>query len=457
MSPFLATIREKWLTITILSLLGMGIWIRVLSYGDMRLSVGMNDTPSYIDSSNAPLFTWNMFTGQRLFTTNLLYKLADNPQECKLTNISLPTKGAVLKLQPCFENIALLQNLLSVFAWCLLAWTTSHWLKNPLTKIVAVVLILAFAFTPQVAEWDGVLSSESLSISLFVLAFALLQEIVFRFSGRVMPLNSVGNLALVIGWVLIFTFWVFMRDAHLSAVPITLALLCTTLLVKNWRLSKIPYFVIAFLLAIFVLGYLSVRASSRAAVPLGDSLRTYIFPYPSRVQFFSNSGMPDPQSPDFQKWLYTQGTKTYALFLITHPGFVVTTVFDRLYYFEFSPIQPYYVSGSLTDRKNFYKAGDFFHPESSSVYLLDALMLVALLAAGLKRTDPWVASWAWLALWLFACASTTLLTNFFGDTAGVARHVVPPEEAIRLSLWIFLIIHMDHLLQHKAPALDAAT
>ena len=442
-------VRKYGLTITIFIIIAAAIGLRLYFYGDPRLSIGMNDTISYIDSSTAPLFSWDIFAGQRLFTTNLLYKLADNAQECKLIDISLPTKGAIRKIQSCFDNIALLQNLLSIIAWCYLAWTTSRWLKNPATKIVSVVLILAFAFTPQIAEWDSVLSSESLSISLIVLAFALLQEIVFRLSGGNQPLNSARNIALIIGWVLVFSLWVFMRDSHLYAILMTLILLCGTLLVKKFRQSKIPYIIIALLFGIFVLGYTSARDSSRANVPLGDSFGDYIFPYPSRVQFFSKLGMPNPQSPAFQKWFYTQATKTYALFLITHPRFVVTTIFDRLYYFEFSSIQPYYISGSLIIRKASEKVGEFFHPESSSLYLLDTLMLTALVIAGLKRTDPWVTAWAWLAIWLFSCASITLFTNFFGDTTGVARHIVPPEETIRLSLWIFLIIHMDHLLQHK--------
>src|SRR5271157_863140 len=179
-----ATIKEKWQTITILALLAVGIWFRVSFYGDLRLSIGMNDTESYINSASAPLFSWQLFAGQRLFTTNLIYKLADNPQGCKLAKISYPTKGSVRDIQPCFDKIALLQNLLSIFSWCYLAWTASRWLKNPFTKITSVILILAFAYTPQIAEWDSVLSSESLSVSLFVFAFALLQEIAFRVSYR---------------------------------------------------------------------------------------------------------------------------------------------------------------------------------------------------------------------------------------------------------------------------------
>ena len=442
-----ATIKEKWQTIIILCLLAVGVWFRVSFYGDLRLSIGMNDTKSYINSANAPLFSWKVFAGQRPFTTNLLYKLADNTQECKLIDISLPTKGSIREIQSCFDKIAFLQNLLSIFGWCFLAWTTSRWLKNPFTKIVSVVVILAFAFTPQIAEWDSILSSESLSVSLFVITFALLQEIVFRVSYRNEPLNSAKNIALIVGWVLIFAFWIFVRDANLYVLLTTIILVSTLLLIRKFRQTKTLPLIICMLLGIFVLGYVSAKDSLRAThYPLQHAFEAYIFPFPARVQFFGKLGMPDPQSPAFQKWFDAQATKTYGVFLITHPHFVATTMFDQLYYFKFNSIQPYYMEDSLNIRKASDKIGEFFHPESSSVYLLDALMLIVLVIASIKHPDPWLMSWTGIALWIFICAGITLLTNFFGDTIGAARHVIPPEETFRLSLWIFLIIHMDYLL-----------
>ena len=450
MSMFLNKIREKWVTLVILGITALGIWFRVSFYGDLRLSIGMNDTESYISSSTAPLFSWKLFAGQRLLTTNLLYKLANNPRDCTLTDISLPTKGAVREIQPCFDKIVLLQNIISIIAWCLLAWTTSRWLKNPLTKIISVVLVLAFAFTPQIAEWDSVLSSESLSVSLLVLTIAILQEIVFRVSYRNRPLNSVWNIALISGWLLIFTFWIFLRDANLYVLLSTIILLSAILLFKKYRRMIILPLIIILLLGIFVLGYISARDSLRAThYPLQHSFQAYIFPYPLRMEFFSGFGMPDPKSPAFQKWFDAQATKTYALFLITHPRFIVTTMFNQLYYFTFNSTQPYYVTDSLTVRRASDKIGEFFHPESSSVYLLDALMLMTLVAATIRYHESWLVSWTWLALWLFMCAAITLFTNFFGDTIGAARHVVPPEETFRLSLWIFLVIHMDYLLQQQ--------
>ncbi|HEY9153094.1 MAG TPA: hypothetical protein VIN60_09440 [Anaerolineales bacterium] len=449
MSFISAKIKENWQTFIIALLLIAGIWFRLSLYGDPRLSIGMNDTESYINSANAPLFSWKLFADQRLFTTNLLYKLANNTQECKLTDISLPTKGSVREVQPCFDKIALLQNLLSILGWCLLAWTTSRWLKNPLAKILSVILILAFAFTPQIAEWDSILSSESLSLSLFVGSFALLQEVAFRVLYRSESLNSTPNIVLISGWMIVFTLWVFIRDAHLYVIPITILFLSVLLFIKKFRQTKIPVVIIAILFGIFVLGYVSAKDSLRAThYPLQHAFEAYIFPFPARVQFFENLGMPNQQSPAFQNWFDAQGTKTYGVFLITHPRFVISTLFNQSFYFNSDSLQPYYnLSSELSVRNTSDQIGKLFHPESNSVYLLDTVMLISLGIASFKHRDPWITSWIWLALWVFLCASITLFTNFFGDTIGAARHVFPPVELFRLSLWIFLMIHIDYLLE----------
>jgi hypothetical protein len=161
----MTTMKEKWLNILILCILALGVWMRVSLYGDLRLSVGNAETPSYIESSRAPLFSWDIFAGKRLFTTNLIFKMANNESECPLAPVSSPVDGVenYREIQPCFDNIVLLQNILAALGWCCLAWSISRFLGNPLLKISSAILILAFAFTPQIAEWDSILSPESRS------------------------------------------------------------------------------------------------------------------------------------------------------------------------------------------------------------------------------------------------------------------------------------------------------
>ena len=47
---------------------------RIWMYGDPNLSIAGNDTLSYVESSQVPLFSKEMMMGRRMLTTNLLYK-----------------------------------------------------------------------------------------------------------------------------------------------------------------------------------------------------------------------------------------------------------------------------------------------------------------------------------------------------------------------------------------------
>ena len=107
------------------------IFIRLTSYGDFSLSVANGDTASYIKSGDAPLFSKDMLTRSRLFTTNLLYYLAD-VQNCELEVVSYPAvqTETYRGIQPCFDKIALFQNVISVIAWSLLAWVVSKRLSG---------------------------------------------------------------------------------------------------------------------------------------------------------------------------------------------------------------------------------------------------------------------------------------------------------------------------------------
>ena len=229
-------------------------------------------------------------------------------------------------------------------------------------------------------------------------------------------------------------------------IIVTIILLSVPLFLKRYRQAKIPFLIISLLMGIFVLGAVSAADSMRANIPMSHVFETYIYPVPTRVEFLNEFGMPGTQSPAFQEWFDKQAVKTYAFFLVTHPRFVETTLLDSSNLFRQSTIQPYYKleNEALIPHMISKDIGEIFHPESLSVYFLCVLMLITLCVAGFKHKDSWIISWTWLLIWIFLCSSTTLFMDFFGDTMSTPRHLVVPEEMFRISLWIFLIIHIDY-------------
>ena len=205
----------------------VAMMLRLYLYGDPRLAIGMGDTTSYIQSSRPPVFSWASLTGRRLFTMNLVYHIfVHDPNNCPQPIIIDPSKQrqANRELQSCFDMIALLQNLLSMIGWSFLAWELSSHIKTSLYKILIIIIILSFAISPQIAEWDSILSSESLTLSLFVICLALLIEIAFQLFGD-QTRNKRKIYIMLAGWLIVFSLWIFVQDANLYFVPITLILL----------------------------------------------------------------------------------------------------------------------------------------------------------------------------------------------------------------------------------------
>jgi hypothetical protein len=438
--------------LVILLILVVGAWLRADWYGDLRFSVANAETDGYISASKASIFSWKIFAGQRLFTTNLIYKMANNESACPVTVYSTPAIGNTVQrgIQPCFDRIAILQNILAIFGWLLLAWTVAKFLTSPAIKIAAATSIMLFGFTPQIAEWDSMLSPESLSLSMFAIVLALMMEFAFRIATSDTPFASKLDNGLFIGLLGVFLLWVFVRDVHLYVIPISLGLLAPLFFIKKFRTTR--HFAVAFgvLLAFFIVGFLSARDSLRATrYPIMNSLEAYILPYPARVEFFKKYGMPEKDAPDYKEapiylaWADKHASKAYGLFLLTHPGFVATTLWEDFDQIRGDFLQPYFYTGDIKHRSALVKIGEIFHPETAAVYAGGFLLVIALLAHALQSKAPTAAAWAWLGLWVFGVSLVTFLLSYFGDTAGLRRHIMPSVEMFRLFMWVFLMPFLD--------------
>jgi hypothetical protein len=442
-------IQRNSTNLLILLMLLAGAWLRAASYGDLQLSIANAETYSYVEGSRSPLFSWKIFAGQRLFTTNLIYKAANDADACPITAYSEPALGGntLRGNQPCFNQIALMQNLLAIIGWCFLAWTTAKFMKSPVVRIIAAASIMLFGFTPQVAEWDSILSPESLSLSMFAITLAIGMELAFRISNSESPFAPRRNTGLLVGFIGIFLLWVFVRDVHLYAIPITLALLGLLFPIKKFRNTKHLAAAFAILLAFFIVGFLSARDSLRATrYPLINSVDAYILPHPARVEFFKNFGMPERDAPDYQEWADKHAAKAYGLFLIRHPRFVITTLWDDREQLSADFIQPYFLAPEIKNRDLLIAIGEILHPETPAMYLLCLFLLLALIYHANKLRSPFSIGWSWLGLWFFGIAAATLFLSYFGDTAGLRRHIMPSVEMFRLFMWVFLMPFLDQSL-----------
>jgi hypothetical protein len=431
-------------------ILVVGAISHMLLYGDPRLAVASLDTQSYIDSSRASLLSRDAFSGRRLFTTNIVYKLISSNSNCGQIPVSMPAIGreANREIVPCFRTVAVLQTFLSIAGWLWLAFVVSRHLKAPLAKLLSAGILVLFAVTPQIAAWDSVLSSESLSISLFALSFGFLIEIAFdltderhRMTGHV--------ITLYVCWFIFFVFWLFVRDTNIMAIPVTIMFFIPIFLSK--RISTKPLVIVIgiFLIVLFAAGLLTARQSPRWQTSVQETLEDWIFPFPARVQFLSEHfAMPAPDSPDYKSWFDSIAPTAYSMFLLTHPGFIVTTIFDNSLVLYFSYIQPYYQLAETNTTPLLILLGETVHPGSAIFYLIDTILLVSFWIAALSRRANDRLGWMWALTWLYFTAAITLSLTFLADSEGVMRHILPYLEMFRLFLWLSLIVLIDAFINH---------
>ena len=439
-------IKEKTPYLLLLVIIVAMAWLRLTTYGKLSLSVGTPDTPGYVNASRAPLFSMEMFTGRRLFSTNILFKLANNESTCPDPKVSIPGAGQENDRtdEQCFDAIVLLQNILAVTGWSALAWVVARRLRQFVFKLLAATIILGFAYTPQIAEWDSILSPESLSLSLFALLFALLLEICIRIADG-QALSSPGTTIWLITFaLLVFFYWIFLRDVHIYSAFMLVGLAIPFLFYKNIRAIRVVIPLLIILFALFLFGSTTAHLSPRWQPSISHSFDTYILPSQTAVEFMTSRGMPDPQSGEpYESWFNANADRSYALFLVTHPGFIVTNLINAQEYFSDSFFQPYYRPVESQTREYLSLLGEFLHPTTNAVFILDALLLAGMLIAAIKHRDAHHTAWAWVAVWAFLFAAVSLFTGFFGDTYGTRRHIFPSVELFRLYTWMFLFVVMD--------------
>lgn len=419
--------------------------LRIKFYGDPALSIAGNDTITYVEASQVPLFSAEIMTGRRLLTTNLLYKIyePENGYEI-LVNGSIETTSRAF--QPGFDRIAILQLAFSVFGWGLLAWFTAEQLRNPWLKFLSTLLILIFAYTPQMADWDSILMSESLTFSLFALQFGLLIKMVFTLYRN--PGANITGWAVV--WGIITFLWTFLRDTNMFTVLMTIGMIAILFLSGRYRKNKTLASAIVFLTLTFALSFYTSSTSIRSVIQLINIYKDDIFASPSRTGFFKNLNMPDPASSEYEAWLAEEGSLALMRFMLTHPGYPILKI-ARDFPHSFEEIkQTYFTARELEPLRGIaLEIGNALHPENTTPFLLSILLLAGVLMLSVKFTDD-SRPWAWLGLWLFFSSSLTLVPTILGDTLAINRHALYSTMIFRLMIWVFPIVLMDIALQKKS-------
>ncbi|MDX1992658.1 MAG: hypothetical protein SF029_09720 [bacterium] len=382
------------------------------------------------------------------------------------------------------DQIARVQWAIAVVGWGALAWALVAVLENRLAKLAGFAVVLLLSLTRDVAFWNSMLLSESLSNALFCLLLALSLIIGHRMR---QPERFSLPAQLAAGFLLIVVafFWSQTRDTNsyfllgvaglIVLGPIILFIqrsrIASPLFRLDWLGFALPALVIVGFVAIFLQQDGHANTGFRWQYSFVNVLAHRVLPFPDRAQFFFDRGMPntpevlayagqtnfawtfDLSFPAFGEWIDTDAKSVYARYLLSRPVQSITEPLDwwnRLLLFEHNLLAAYMDTP--------YEAA-WQKPITALVYTETwGLLLLSLVGFGAVAFSLLYFGLDWrllLPLTLLLLVYPLAFLNWHGDSHAVERHALHVALQWRLALWLFILVAFDQMLSaNRANPLD---
>ena len=361
------------------------------------------------------------------------------------------------------------QLIVSILCWLALAGAVAWNVRRPRFRLVAFGLVLLFSLSVWVTQWDLIILSDSLAVSLGAAALGAWLALVRAPS------------AWTIAAVLVTTFlWAFTRDsvAYMALLAVPFVLVWVAL--RGRRRGRIVLAV--GLAAIFAAHFLAQGSSSsepRRQVVILNVIGIRVLTSQDELAYFRDHGMPlpdvlrplagspigngalrpdrpladDPRVAGFTEWARDEGRQTLAAYLVTHPYRALKPVIeDAGPLFETdsgyhgvgqAPLAFYRADG--TDPLLPGPLAAVVYPPSVAALLVWLAVIIAAAAclARLGLARP---------LWLVPAVATLLqlphaVVVWHGDTNEIARHALTVSVMTRLGLLVLTIFLVDAALE----------
>ena len=390
------------------------------------------DSKAYEAVARFPILSRGFVTGQRPMLLPMMWKVTGSP-----------------------TSFVVLQTLLSALCWGLLALAVAMRIQNKWGGVLAGVVILAFAMSPPIEIWDKAVLTETMALGFIALlcAEALWAGDTFtRWWKVAVILTLVG--------------FVSARDEDIwTTLLFGVAFLAVVLVLrvkeKRWSKPALAFLVVCVLISgVFEL---TVLDSKRNIPNVEHVMFVRIFPYQSRLDWFSAHGMPEerliaasplekgftagsagfkfvdlskPEFTQLNNWMQHDATRTYIEWLVLHPFYDVSVPFQTPRLSEVDPANGNILGYDLYPIPAWQSAlGHVVFPAWEGVVLMT---LVASLL--LWKRSIWRLRHTQL-VGLLACAGVlTLFIAWHGDGYEVVRHMLEGNVEVRVGVLVLLVL-----------------
>ncbi len=422
--------------------LGYAIWAAFFAHSPVGPRVGYGpDSAVYIASARAPVWSHHFLSGPGAFGFLLLAKL-------------------------CARNlraIVIVQSVLSIAAWTLLATTVCGIVRTNAARWLALAALLGTALAPGILQWNAFITTESLSLSTLciVVAFALravtgarrrdvaglvVASAAFAYTrdtnALVVGALAVGVLALV-GVRLVTRRALWTAGLAVGVAGLVFAYTATSL--ANAAQPPRWYWPVAETTSIRLL---ADPVATRYLVDHGFPLDAQTRSLPTRYVFIVSqvTDTKDPTFAAFRRWVRVDGRRVYLDFLVSHPHWALRKPFDdREALFDLGVIEGYGSAYRNHLGAPFSVVGAVAAPRPAPVaevwLLLAAVALVALAwrRAVSRALAGSIAATGLLALLAYYAA-------WHGDALEVYRHALSATVQLRITMWIVTVLVVDALV-----------
>jgi len=408
-----------------------------------REAVWWNDSADFLASAHTGLFSVERWAGPRTAAAPLVLSLA--------------------RFEP--GTYVGWQAAIAVACWAALA--TSVWtvMGAGRARWVGTLAVVVFACTVPVTMWERSVLSESLAASTLALTLAAALQLARGVTAR----RVVAVLAASV-------LWLITRDSHAAVVVIAAVAVGACLVIAEWRGRGRPADdgsrerdravggLVLLACWLFTLGGVAWVAAShghRYVYPLRNVFEARVLPYPDRVAWFADHGMPqadrftgpdapapavrgggdapvvyvaddEPDIQEWRAWVAQHGRGALAAWMATHPAYLVT-----------EPLRdPERTFNNAEGDRSFYAPADQRELPLVTDVLVPhrwvALAVVVAVAAWATRRRRWGSPLLLVGAGTVALALPHALVSWHTDGMETARHLMMP--ALQLYLGALLMV-----------------
>jgi len=392
------------------SVLGAYVLLRLVNL-HVTATLGGSDSIRHLAIARRALWDAGFWSGRHPWGTPLLWKLLPGGDV-----------GAVIG-----------QLAVSTVAWAVLAVMTSRSFRAPRMRLAALVAVLAFSLVWQITAWDGLLLSESLSLSLFALTLAAWMVLLRAPSWR-----TVGLVLAAMTW------WTFTRDTN-AYLGLMILPVIGVWIMRSAR-PALPATVFVAICAIFALSVVLAGAGKRNLDPVDDLVHNRLLINATAPAYFYGHGMPALASPVYRDWLERDGERTYIHYVASHPHYAFVEPLEHIGRW----VSPDFRKDTTIRRIVLPRPlGDLLYPEGWLLYLwlVAAAVVVTVVAARFGAELTWIVGAVTAVL-----AVPHGMVVWLGSEAGLDRHALLAAVQLRVGVLLLLLFAVGRAVDGRTRA-----